>query len=1043
MCPVKGSCLKMYLNACKQIIESQMLQLFLIPYIPVRNSGKCFALTFWLTHHFVFPALIIHRIFTFRNGRSFSAINIIIKLLQGVKIKEKIILDPGPRRKSFPVNSILSYRMVLLMIFQIYLITAIHAIELPPILKFETREYQAGNQNWKITEDSSQIVYFANTEGLLEFNGADWSLYPSPNATIIRAIKVVGNRIYSGCYKEFGYWQRQPNGKLSYYSISDKMQKQLLEDEHVWEILAIDDWVIFQTFQRIYLYDQSGSKIRIIQPEKGVWRVFLLNGDIYYQTLEEGLYRISNGKSVRVNGDPVLKHNQICNMFYVGTDLYIQTEKSGLYYLREASLMKYSGKNENIFNQNDIFSCIQLSNGDIVLGTISNGIFILEQNFSLKFHITQDKGLSNNTALSLYEDSDGNLWIGLDNGINCLNFKSSFRSFVDKSGILGTVYTSKLYNGMLYLGTNQGLFAKVYGSHDEFKLVEGIKGQVWNLFEHEGTLFCGHNRGTYIVEGMRQRKIFSGSGIWKFSVVPGRKDLILMGSYIGLHILKKRGQDWAYSHKIDQFDISSRYFEIDPEFNVYISHEYKGVIRILLNQDLTRALRKYLYNYPAKGKNSGLVTFNNDIYYASPSGFYKLNKRSKLFEPEQFFNSRVQPENYISGKMTVDHLNRLWIFSEHSLDQIYGNNIDQKLTHTRLHLNTDLLKAVSGYENIEHLNGSEYLVGTIDGYFIFDISAIHYARSGIRIGSIAVTNAHNETIYLRLNEALFLDHKSNNLNFAFGLAKYGKYIKKEYRYYLENYDKTWSKWHEAAFASYKKLPPGKYIFYVQGRYGDDTTISSESVVFTIRKPFYATQMAIIIYCLLIIVLAYLVNRSYGKYYAKQRRKLIEEHNLKMEIQQLENEQELMRIRNLELNRFIDEKSRELAVSNLDLIRKNELLKIIKDDIKKYRNAPDMEKYLALLSEINDHVKAKDTWDTFKTSFDTFDKDFLKRLHEAHPSLSPGELKLCAYLRLNLASKEIAPLLNISERSVEIKRYRLRKKLNLDKDTGLASYIINF
>ena len=84
---------------------------------------------------------------------------------------------------------------------------------------------------------------------------------------------------------------------------------------------------------------------------------------------------------------------------------------------------------------------------------------------------------------------------------------------------------------------------------------------------------------------------------------------------------------------------------------------------------------------------------------------------------------------------------------------------------------------------------------------------------------------------------------------------------------------------------------------------------------------------------------------------------------------------------------------------------------------------------------------EDTWTVFKEAFDNADNDFLKKVKQAHPSLTPNDLRLCAYLRLNLSSKEIAPLLNISVRSVEIKRYRLRKKMDLPHEQGLVEYIL--
>ena len=88
--------------------------------------------------------------------------------------------------------------------------------ELPPILNYIPKEYGAGNQNWMISQDKNQFIYFANNEGLLEFNGSSWSLYPSPNETILRSVKVINNLIYTGCYMEFGFWKRQSNGQLKY-----------------------------------------------------------------------------------------------------------------------------------------------------------------------------------------------------------------------------------------------------------------------------------------------------------------------------------------------------------------------------------------------------------------------------------------------------------------------------------------------------------------------------------------------------------------------------------------------------------------------------------------------------------------------------------------------------------------------------------------------------------------------------------------------------------------------------------------------------------
>ena len=137
---------------------------------------------------------------------------------------------------------------------------------------------------------------------------------------------------------------------------------------------------------------------------------------------------------------------------------------------------------------------------------------------------------------------------------------------------------------------------------------------------------------------------------------------------------------------------------------------------------------------------------------------------------------------------------------------------------------------------------------------------------------------------------------------------------------------------------------------------------------------------------------------------------------------------------------MDTKNRELAVSTMSLIKKNELLSLIKEDLK-HTSVDNNKSIKSVISTITKNISEEDTWTVFKEAFDNADNDFLKKVKLAHPSLTPNDLRLCAYLRLNLSSKEIAPLLNISVRSVEIKRYRLRKKMDLPHEQGLVEYIL--
>ncbi|MFE3848831.1 triple tyrosine motif-containing protein [Flavobacterium sp. LB3P45] len=927
-----------------------------------------------------------------------------------------------------------------LYILFILLSTSLFSQELPPIVKYAPTTYAAGNQNWMISQDQQHYVYFANNDGLLEFNGSTWELYASPNETIVRSVKVIGNKVYTGSYMEFGFWKRQTNGKLKYTSLSNTIKNKILDDEQFWNILSYDQWVIFQSLNRIYIYDSKTGNFKIIEASNSITKSFRTKNSIYFQTTNEGLFEIESGKGRLVSNNPVLKNNRVVNVFSIDEGLLIQTQLNGFYKLVGNDLSKFSTEADSQLNDSSVYSSQLLSDGSYALGTISNGIFILTKEGKIKYHIYQSKGLSNNTALSLFEDVDKNLWVGLDNGINCLNLQSPIQNFVDNTGNLGTIYTSKLYNGKLYIGTNQGLFYKEYQTDNEFKFINGTKGQVWSLFEYDGTLFCGHDSGTFIVDNGAARNIFLKSGTWKLETVPNQKDLLLQGNYYGISVLEKVDNLWRFRNKIKGFDYSARYLEITNSLEVYVSHEYKGVFRLQLDNKLLKTDGFTTYVTPQKGKNASLTKFNNAIYYAYKEGIFKLNAKTKQFEKDKLLSSVFEKDEYTSGKLIVDNSNKIWLFSKNYIHYFSLSKLSNQLKQNVIPIPASLTNSMLGFENISQISNSDYLIGTTDGYYTMNINDLSFKNYNVSISNIA-TNKLNETVENRsIQENGSFKYDDNNITFSYTVPEYNKYINAEYQFLLEGFQDEWSEWSAKPTVNFKNLPSGDYVFKVRAKFANSSLENTAIYSFSIRKPWYATTLAIFIYLILSLVLARFIHKTYKTYYQKQKEKLIEENNLLLEIKELENEQEIMRVRNEQLSQDVDTKSRELAVSTMSLNSKNELLAFIKDDLKKTTDDGNRS-IKSVISTINKNITEDDTWSVFKEAFDNADKDFLKKIKLAHPLLTPNDLRLCAYLRLNLSSKEVAPLLNISVRSVEIKRYRLRKKMDLSHKQGLVEYIL--
>jgi hypothetical protein len=250
---------------------------------------------------------------------------------------------------------------------------------------------------------------------------------------------------------------------------------------------------------------------------------------------------------------------------------------------------------------NDFLKTYQLNNGALIAnkylayGTILNGIVVIDTAGNLIQHINKASGLQNNTVLSLYTDSEQNLWAGLDNGIDRIEVNSPLYFYFDKTGKFGTVYSSIIFDNKIYLGTNQGLFYsdwvpennnKLFQSFD-FKLIPGSQGQVWELTLQDGRLLCGHNDGTYQVNGSTITKISAVTGGWTTKKLG--QDKLIQGNYTGLVIFRKDALgNWAFDHKVAGFGEPSRYVEQDNKGQIWVSHAYKGIYKLTLSADLKK-----------------------------------------------------------------------------------------------------------------------------------------------------------------------------------------------------------------------------------------------------------------------------------------------------------------------------------------------------------------------------------------------------------------------------------------------------------------------
>jgi len=929
-------------------------------------------------------------------------------------------------------------RIIFLFLFGL-LFGAVTAQELPPIETYSPKQYGGENQNWSISQGNDKHIYVANTLGLLEYNGAKWQLYESPNKTVLRSLEVINDRVYSGGYMEFGYWERSNLGQLEYTSLSQKLKINLIEDEQFWNIIALDNWVLFQSLNRIYIVNPSDLSVKIIDSDTELSKMIIVDEVFYFQKKGVGLFKIINGKPELVSEDIILKSNTIVNAFRHEDKFLIQTQEQGFFVLGSKELKQWNIPGNDVLLHTNVFSSYELKDGSFAIGTISNGIIFMTSEGEISYTINQDNGLINNTVLSIYEDLDLNIWLGLDNGISLIDVTSPYHIYTDDSGKIGTVYTSLAINDTLYLGTNQGLFYKKRDSFKEFQFMEGTNGQVWALAYIDDKIFCGHNKGTMIIkDNTVVNTIEDAIGTWDFKYIPDTTNLILQGNYNGINVLEKINNNWVFRNKIEGIDISSRFFEFANN-RLYVNHELKGLYELKIDDAYKNVEEINRIEGIYDGVGSNAFNYNGELIYVSSDGVLKQNQ-NREFKKDTTFTNLFRPFKQLTTMMQINgQEDMLWRYADDNLAFISYGGMSEIPNMRLFPVSSSIKNVVAGFENVTKISNNEYLVGRYNGYLIINDKITPPKKEfDITINNIEANEIdHLEERLDPTVDATFSNEK-NNINFDYSFANYGEIIKNQYQYQLLGLSNNWSEWSEDSSHKFENLPYGTYTFNVRGKAGNTISKNTASYTFTIKRPLLLSNLAIALYVLSTILLLLIIHYYYRRYYKNQQRKVIEKSKQELEVRELENTQELMSLRNEQLRQDIDNKNRELAISTMSLIKKNEFLNSIKNELK---NAEGSDNLKPVIKIIDKNLNNTDDWKFFQEAFNNADKDFIKKIKAIHPSLTPNDLRLCAYLRLNLSSKEIAPLLNISPRSVEVKRYRLRKKMNLAHEESLTNYIL--
>ncbi|MCB0475985.1 MAG: regulator, partial [Flavobacteriaceae bacterium] len=707
--------------------------------------------------------------------------------------------------------------------------------------------------------------------------------------------------------------------------------------------------------------------------------------------------------------------------------------------------------------ENSSLGGVAINKDLLVLNSVLGGVIICDDHGTIIQHIDLKKGLKNNTVLSSFIDTNNNLWLGLDNGISYLNINSPFTYF-SSSLYLSSVYASATYKGVLYVATNQGVFYhKLNGKFkdDSFSLVEGTNSQSWNIQVIADELLCANNKGALVIKDNKVDKILDREGYYSFKEIPGHSGYFIGANYGGFAIFVKTPGGLVFRNRVEGLYRSSKDFELDSRY-MWLKRD-----QFLYQLEFTSDLRSFIIKNKIINFNSNydeintLQKINDKLYFICNNHFYTYSDEFDAFQEDIHMSdlfSKVAPVNSI---VQDSHKNLWYTYDQHESLGVFVKTDQNDYKNVVEPFSNLTGNFVTNYLSVNYIDNHNVFIGLINGLAHYDPDFItgYTTKPKVFIRSFSYTK---DTIIQgnpqQKEKNIELPYKYNNVKFTFSSPEFESNDNILYSYRLEPFDRQWSNWSKEAIKEYTNLGEGDYTMKVKVRNSHGLASDEALFKFSVLPPWHRHYLAYIGYFLLLVLIAYLVRmrtkakiREHKYYETIEQRKIYLEKESRIRMEQYQLEKKVEKLNRDKLKTSLLSKDKELVNNSLQVVKKNKILNGIVHKLKEMDTDSINDETKFQLNKLKKSITKEinnNGWKDLEKHIKNVHFDFLKRLKEKYPDISPRELDLSTYLLMNMSTKEIAESMNLSSGGVELARYRLRKKLGLNRKENLTGFLMN-
>jgi signal transduction histidine kinase/ligand-binding sensor domain-containing protein len=749
----------------------------------------------------------------------------------------------------------------------------------PFIRNFPPTEYRASYQNWAVTQDSRGIMYFANTDGLLEYDGINWKLIKLPNVYTI-SIDSHG-RIYTGTANDLGYLESDKDGNYQFYSLKAKIPENQRDTTAVWYSCISGDQVIFSAPNKIFIY--KNDQIKVLSYEGGFGRLINVRNRVFVRGRGKGLFCLDNDSLKFIEGserfgsvpvNAVLPYGQ--NEFLIassGLGITIYSPEGPVKFRKPGGFEEV----DNFLIKNLGSFGTALSNGNYALGSVTGGIIIFHHDGKIINRYDKSNGLYDNTVYALYFDRNEQLWAGMENGISLIPVNLPFRYYTENDGLNGPLNCLAFFKNRFYAGTTQHLYIR--NKQGYFEPIAGTDGNNISLIESNGTLLlAGYQSGFIEIRDNQAIPLVKGSNIEALSFCTLKKHpgyLLAVSLRNGYYLMEFIDAKWKLKHHIKGFNKTTGESVEDSEGNIWLSNTLDlSKLKINTTLDSVISCQQYTteqglpsnYAYPY-ALNSGEVVFGTE------KGVYRYRADQDRFEPHPDFSMLTGKisgfQQLKNGDIWFEELSKNGNYEKGILKFTDGGYVAYK---TPFYNFFDVFWYLSSYSICTAPDSTIYIAAssgllqydpskklTIDLPFNTLIRKV-YSRDTLLFGGAASSRMNPYTI-----KGGDLPYKNNNMVFDFASTFYEDPEKTVYTYRLIGSDTIWSAWEKDHKKEYTNLREGSYTFEVRSKNQYQVIGSTASYSFNILPPWYRIWLAYLSYLvfagLIFYVLVYYRTRN--------------------------------------------------------------------------------------------------------------------------------------------------------------------------------------